>query len=67
MARQINDALELEQENNRMRDTFLLLKMELHRIRKEYFLGAFSLSETAIDEVDEELETLSLAIENILF
>jgi hypothetical protein len=41
--------------------------MELQRIRREYFLGALSLSEMAVDEVDEELETLSLTIENILF
>ena len=67
MARQITDALELEQENDRMRDTFLLLKMELNRIRKEYFLGALSLSEMAVDEVDEELETLLVTIENTLF
>ena len=67
MARTLNDALELELENDRLRETFHVLKMELQRIRKEYFLGALSLSQMAVDEVDEELETLSLTIENTLF
>jgi hypothetical protein len=67
LARQITDILEIELENDRFRETFQVLKMELQRIRREYFLGALSLSEMAVDEVDEELETLSLTIENILF
>jgi hypothetical protein len=67
MARQLNEALELEQENDKLRDTLYLLKSELQRIKNEYLIGAKSLSETAIDEIDEELETLSLTIENALF
>ncbi len=65
--RQINDILELENENETLRDTLIMTKREIYRIRSEYFEGALSLTSSAIDEVDEEMETLSLVIENALF
>jgi hypothetical protein len=67
MARQLNDALELEEENDTYRETLYVLKAEIVRIRNEYFLGAVELNEMAVSEVDEELETVSLTIENALF
>jgi hypothetical protein len=65
--RQLNEALELEQENDKYRETLYLLKSEIARIRSEYFLGAIILNEMAIEEIDEELETVALSIENVLF
>ena len=67
MARQINETLELEQENEKYREALYVLKSEIARIRREYFLGAIFLNEMAVSEVDEELETVSLTIENALF
>ena len=67
MARQLNEALELEQENEKYRETLYVLKSEIARIRAEYFLGAIFLNEMAVSEVDEELETVSLTIESALF
>jgi hypothetical protein len=65
--RQLNDILELEKEIEDLREALILTKNELHRIRIEYFDGALSLTETAINEVDDEMETLSLLVENALF
>jgi len=65
--RQLSDILELEKEVEGYRDVMFILKNEVGRIRKEYLDGALSLSESAINEVDEELETVSLLIENTLF
>jgi hypothetical protein len=67
MARQITEALELEQENEQYRQTLHVVKLELQRLRREYFDGARSLSEMAIDEIDEELETIASGIENALY
>jgi hypothetical protein len=63
----VNETLELKEDNDKYRETFYTIKSEIARIRKEYFLGAISMSETSIDEVDSELEIITLAIENILF
>jgi hypothetical protein len=67
MARKLNDALELEQEIEKYRETLYVLKSEIARIRTEYFLGAIFINEMAVSEVDEELETVVLTIENALF
>ena len=67
MARQISDVMELETEINDLRDTLHIVKKELNRIRSEYFDGALSLGTPAVEEVDAELETLTLAVENALF
>jgi hypothetical protein len=67
MARQLTDVLELEQENENLRETLRVVKSELHRIRIEYLDGALSLGTPAIEEVDEELETVVLTVENALF
>ena len=67
MSRRLDDVLELDNENEKYRDTLYMLKMEIQRIRKEYFDGAIFLNEMAVDEVEEELETISLTIENALF
>jgi hypothetical protein len=67
LARQINDVLELEREIDNYRDTLNLVKSELRRIRMEFLDGALSLSERAIGEIDEELETITLTVENVLF
>lgn len=67
MARQLTEVLELEQENEILRETLRVVKAELHRIRIEYLDGALSLGTPAIDEVDEELETVVLTVENALF
>jgi hypothetical protein len=59
MARQINETLELEKENERYVETLYLLKTELREFRREY-------TEGINDQMDSELETLCLAIENAL-
>jgi len=59
MARQINETLELEKENERYVETLYLLKTELREFRIEY-------TEGINDQMDSELETLCLAIENAL-
>lgn len=65
--RQLTEVHELEQEIALLRDALILSKAELHRIRGEYLQGAQSLSPKAIDEMDEELETVTRTIENALF
>jgi hypothetical protein len=67
MARELTESLEVVDENNTYRETFYLLKAEIARIRREYFLGAESIGKMAVDEIDSELETLTLTIENVLF
>lgn len=67
MARQLNEALEIERENDRYRESFYLIKADLARIRREYLGVTRSLDEKGLDQLDEELETLSLTIENALF
>jgi hypothetical protein len=67
MARQLNDALELERENDDLRETLRIIKTELARIRIEYFDDSKPLDSKAVDEVDEELEGVVLTIENALF
>jgi hypothetical protein len=59
MARQINETLELEKENERYVETLYLLKTELREFRREY-------TEGINDQMVSELETLCLAIENAL-
>ena len=59
MARQINETLELEKENERYVETLYLLKTELREFRREY-------TEGINDQMDSELETLCLAIQNAL-
>jgi len=59
MARQINETLELEKENELYVETLYLLKTELREFRREY-------TEGINDQMDSELETLCLAIENAL-
>jgi hypothetical protein len=66
MARQINEVLEVERENDRYVDTLSLLKEELKRIRKEYLTDAPGLTKKAVDEIDEDLETLLNAIETAI-
>ena len=65
--RDLNEALEVKDENESYREIFYLLKNEISRIRKEYFLGAKSLGEMALEEVDSELEQLGITIENVLY
>jgi len=65
--RQLNEALELERENEKYLESFSFLKSEIQRIRREYLIGAVSLAESDIDEVDEELATLIKLIENTIF
>jgi hypothetical protein len=65
--RDLNEALEVKDENESYRETFYLLKNEIFRIRREYFLGTKVLSEGALEEVDEELEQLGITIENVLY
>jgi hypothetical protein len=67
MARQLNEVFELEKEITGYREALILIKTEIHRIREEYFQGAQSLGTQAVEEVDEELETISLVVENALF
>lgn len=67
MARNLNEAYELEKEIETYREALQIAKAEIHRIRREYLEGAKSLGTQAVEEIDEELETLSLAIENALF
>ena len=62
----LNETLEVEGENEKYREAFYMIKSEIARIRREYLLGAISMSETAIDEVDSELAALVLLIENTL-
>ena len=50
MARQINETLELEKENERYVETLYLLKTELREFRREY-------TEGINDQMDSELET----------
>jgi len=65
--RNLNEALEVKNENESYRETFYLLKNEIIRIKKEYFMGAGVLGEMVIDEVDEELQQLIITIENVLY
>jgi hypothetical protein len=68
MARHLNEALEMEQEIEVYRTTLSLVKRELHRIREEYLDGKNShLSPEDFELMDEELETITLAVENALF
>lgn len=67
MARQLNEVFELEKEITQYREALQIAKAEIHRIRQEYLEGAQSLGTQAVEEIDEELETVSLAIENALF
>ena len=67
MARQLNDAYEMEKEIESYREALQIAKAEIHRIRQEYLEGAQSLGTKAVEEIDEELETVSLSIENALF
>jgi len=67
MSKEFNEALEVTEENENYRETLYVLKSEIARIRKEYFLGAKSMGETALEEIDAELETITLTIENVLY
>jgi len=67
MARQINDILELEQENEQLKEALYLLKQGMQRLKLEYFTDSLSLSETAIEEVDEDLNSLISIIETTLY
>jgi hypothetical protein len=67
MARQLNDVLEQEREIEGYRDALYLLKSEIHRLQNEYLEGAKSLGRLALDEINEELATLIVTIENALF
>ena len=67
MARYLDDTLEAVQDNDDYRETLYIVKAAIQRIRREYLADAISLSETAIGEIEEELETVSLTIENALF
>jgi len=59
MARQINETLELEKENERYVETLHLIKTELREFRREYTEGIDA-------QMDLELENLCTAIENAL-
>lgn len=65
MARQIEDTLELERENEEARSILHVTKIELNRIRREY-LDSGILSEKEMTDMDNELEILSLSIDNAL-
>ena len=67
MAKQLTDVLDLENEITQYRDALFLIKQTTHRIRNEYFQGQPLSEEKLIDIVDEELEAISLIIENTLF
>lgn len=66
MAKQLTDVLDLENEITQYRDALFLIKETTHRIRDEYFQGQTLKSKT-IDNVDEDLESISLIVENALF
>jgi hypothetical protein len=67
MARQINETLELERENELYSDTLYLLKTELGKIRREYTLESNTqLSLIDIGRLDDDLESLVQAIETTL-
>ena len=65
--KELSESLELAEENERYRELCYMLKNEIARIRREYFLGAVGMNENSINEIDTELETLSVSIENVLF
>lgn len=67
MARQLSDVMELEKEIELYRDSLHLVKSEIHRIRAEYLDSSTPLSVTDVDHIDEELEVLTMTVENCLF
>lgn len=67
MARQLNDVLELEEESHRYEEALHFIKIEVARLRREYFDGALSLSHKAIIEVSEEVSSIQKIIETALY
>lgn len=66
MARHIEDTLDLERENEESRSILHATKIELNRIRREYLDSGTHLSEKEMNDMDDELEILSLSIDNAL-
>lgn len=65
MAMQLTDVLELERENELLRDALHLIRSELKRIHQEYLEG-MSLGTLGVTELDEELDTVLSTIDNAL-
>lgn len=64
---QINDILELDNENEKYVEILNELKMEIRRIRREYFENCNQMDKLVIEEIDKELETLYISLENVLY
>jgi hypothetical protein len=67
MARQLEDALELERENEGLRSILYATKIELNRIQREYLETCVVLNERDVNEMGDAIEALSLTVENALF
>lgn len=65
MAMQLEDVLDLERENEILRDALYLVRSELKRIHREYLEG-LSLGTRGLNEVQEEIETILTAVESVL-
>ena len=65
MAMQLEDVLDLERENETLRDALYLVRAELRRILQEYLEG-LSLGKRGEDELEEEVETILSSVDSVL-
>ena len=65
MAMQLEDVLDLERENETLRDALYLVRAELRRILQEYLEG-LSLGKRGVDELEEEVETILSSVDSVL-
>lgn len=67
MARHLEDALDLERENEQLRSILHAVKTDLNRIRRDFLDTTNTLNEETLDQLDDELEYISMTVENSLF